>query len=314
MPGGKDIDVKHVDALESVVMEDGLVCVLMIDDSGYGAMLVIHSLPAQVVQSFHAGSSCSQYETCLFAVYQYLQATASLICDQDTFLADILHREQTYMHEDVDLTTAHRVTQFLALFARCNTRSIEWLTQARGLVQASLLDEPKSASLQQTLDTPCLASGKIIFDDAHDLLRLVAGICASPSLTAIDPREFSSFLAAFCHCAIISIARLFIDPLWTCVGKPPAFDETPHLESRALAGLAILERQLLFISAESLFYLPLLLAISLEIRHPEDKRRVMEVLDVVASKGFVVARTYKSDIQLAWGLSESEFASPDLKM
>ncbi|KAM6521804.1 hypothetical protein FALCPG4_011507 [Fusarium falciforme] len=304
------------EARSLILLLTALSCIfeLMIDDSGYGAILVINSLPAQVVECLHTGPPLSHIETCLLAVYQYFQATLSLVCDQDTFLADILRREQTLRinaDESLGLTAAHLVSQFLALFARCNARSIQWLRQARGLVQARQLVDPSSASLQETLDTSCLDFGKVIFESSSELLELAASICPDPAGTPVDPEEFRSFLTAFYHCAIISVARLFTDALWTCVGRPPAVDEIPHLESHALAALAILERRLLSISAESVFYLPLMLAIALEIRQPEDKRRVMEVLDGVASKGFVVARTYKSDIQLAWDLCDSEFANLD---
>lgn len=288
---------------------------LMIDISGYGAILVLDSLPVQVFQSLHTGPPLSQFDICLLAGYQYLQAALSLVCDQDTFLAGIHFCEPaagSELSQNLDITAAHRLSRLLVLLARCNARSIQWLSQARHIVQAGFPDGPKSASLQETLGTSLLESGKAIFENALELLELAGKIRPNPAVDPVDPEGFSSALAAFYHGAIISIARLFTDTLWGSVGKPPAADEMAHLESHALAALTILERKLVSVGAESLFYLPLMSAIALEIRQLDDKRRVMKILNDVALTGFVVARTYKSDIQLAWDLIDNQSTNLDL--
>lgn len=169
-------------------------------------------------------------------------------------------------------------------------------------MQAGLPDIPKPASLQETLGTSLLEFGKAVFANALEVLELADKIRPNPAVDPVDPQGFSSALTAFYHCAIISVARLFTDTLWGSVGKPPAADEMPHLESHALTALTIIERKLVSVGAESLFYLPLMSAIALEIRQLDDQRRVMKILNDVALTGFVVARTYKSDMQLAWDL------------
>lgn len=148
--------------------------------------------------------------------------------------------------------------------------------------------------------------GKAVFGDALGLLDMVAEICSNPIADPNDPGEFSSILPAFYHCTIIAVARLFTDPLWGSLGKPPAADEMPHLESHALTTLTIIERRLAFVGGECLFHLPLMSAIALEIHNPDDKRRFMMVLASIARKGFVLARTYMSDFQLAWSLNSSQ--------
>ncbi|KAH6987019.1 hypothetical protein EDB80DRAFT_731259 [Ilyonectria destructans] len=278
---------------------------LMIDISGYGAILVLESLPVHVVQSLHTGPLSSQFDIGLLAGYQFIQAALCLICDQDTFLAGIQFCEpaaRSELSQNLDITAAYRLSRLLVLLARCNARSIQWLKQARGVVQVGLPDGPNSASFQKTLGTSLLEFGKGVFENALEVLELADNIRPNPAVGPVDPEGFSSALTAFYHCAIISVARLFTDTLWGSVGKPPAADEMPHLESHALTALAIIERKLVSVGAESLFYLPLMSAIALEIRQLDDQRRVMKILNDVALTGFVVARTYKSDMQLAWDL------------
>ncbi|KAL6408775.1 carboxylesterase NlhH [Ilyonectria robusta] len=278
---------------------------LMIDSSGYGAILVLESLPMHVVQSLHIGPLLSQFDIGLLAGYQYIQAAVCLICDQDTFLAGIQFCEpgaRSELSQNLDTTAACRLSRLLVLLARCNARSIQWLEQARRVAQAEPTDVPKPASLQEILGPSLLEFGNAVFENAIEVLELADNIRPSPIVDPVDPQGFSSPLTAFYHCAIISVARLFTDTLWGAVGKTPAADEMPHLESHALIALAVIERKLVSVGAESVFYLPLITTIALEIRQKDDKRRVMKILNDVALTGFVVARTYKSDMQLAWDL------------
>ncbi|KAH6962003.1 hypothetical protein BKA56DRAFT_177979 [Ilyonectria sp. MPI-CAGE-AT-0026] len=281
---------------------------LMIDSSGYGAILILESLPMHVVQSLqtgHTGPLSSQFDVGLLAGYQYIQAAVSLTCDQDTFLAGIQFCEPaagSELSQNLDTTAAYSLSRLLVLLARCNARSIQWLEQARRVAEAEPTDIPKPASLQEILGPSLLEFGNAVFENALEVLALADNIRPKPTADPVDPQGFSSALTAFYHCAIISVARLFTDTLWGIVGKTPAADEMPHLESHALTALAVIERKLVSVGAESLFYLPLITTIGLEIRQKDDKRRVMRILNDVALTGLVVARTYKSDMQLAWDL------------
>ncbi|KAF5257611.1 hypothetical protein FOXYS1_11858 [Fusarium oxysporum] len=294
-----------------------LTCIfeLMIDASGYGAILALESLPVQVITFLYTGPPLSQFDICLLAGYQYLQAALSLVRDQDSFLAGIQFREpapRSELSQNLDITAAHHLSHLLILLARCNARSIQCLKQARHVVQARFPNGFKSASLQETLGTPLLDFGKSVFENAFELLELVGRIFPNPVVDPIDPEGFNSALIAFYHSVVISVARLFTDTLWGSVGKPPAADEMPHLESHALTALAILERKLVSVGAESLFYLPLMPVIALEIRQLDDKRHVIKILNDIASIGFIVAGTYKTDIQLAWDLTDNQ--STDLHL
>lgn len=99
----------------------------MIDESGYGVISVLQLLPEDVVASFYTGTPLTQFDMCLLAGYQYIQASVSLVCDQDTFLASKQFDEPAAKIEpsqDLNSATACQLSRLLVHLARCNARLV----------------------------------------------------------------------------------------------------------------------------------------------------------------------------------------------
>lgn len=119
--------------------------------------------------------------------------------------------------------------------------------------------------------------------------------------------EFISLSLSCYRYGLISLARLFMDPLWTLVDvRPPVGLLTLDFEGLASTALLALERRLPFAGAvESLLFLPFLLVAALEIKNLEDKARVLALYRAISAKGFIVAETYISDIEMVWKLADT---------
>ncbi|KAJ5209485.1 hypothetical protein N7449_003864 [Penicillium cf. viridicatum] len=125
----------------------------------------------------------------------------------------------------------------------------------------------------------------------------------APALSAQRSRESKeSFdaIMSFYYCALVSVSRIFIDPIWLLTGEqlPVIADATIH--SHSLAALAHIERRLEKVGVEACFYLPLLVGISLEVRSEQHRERVLDLFKIIDRKGYPVALTLSTDVGLAW--------------
>ena len=159
-------------------------------------------------------------------------------------------------------------------------------------------------------------------DSSHWLLHLLAGreiiregfwvrdkiLNLAPTLLSghdVGWEYPADFIMPFYHCGLVSVSRFFIDPLWQLAGEELPLLPEETIRSHSLVALSCIEQRLGKVNLESVFYLPLLLGISLEVRSPRHRQRVMRLFRMIEDRGFAVARTFISDIQLAWSLVPS---------
>lgn len=104
----------------------------------------------------------------------------------------------------------------------------------------------------------------------------------------------------FYYCGLVSVSRFFIDPLWLLASESLPVLSEDTIQSHCHTALAHIERRFGAVYLESVFYLPILSAISLEMQDLTCRKRILKLFQIAQERGFAVASTFCSDIKLAW--------------
>jgi hypothetical protein len=130
----------------------------------------------------------------------------------------------------------------------------------------------------------------------------------APGLSANFSEQNQSYFdstMSFYHCGLVSVSRLFIDPLWVMTGEQPSTLPEEKIKFHSLNALAHMERRLKRVGIEAFFYLPLLMGIALEMRSDDHRKRILDLLETVEKKGFSMTPTLISDLHLAWSMTSA---------
>lgn len=188
------------------------------------------------------------------------------------------------------------------------SRSITWLQKGRamGLLRSEQLTINPVVTCCNGNDYQLyLADGRDIVKDSY---RVRAEVLEwAPGFSDQVGRESLSRLdstVSMYHCCLVSVSRLFIDPLWALTGEQLPVLAEDIIKSHSLAALTHIERRLRKAGIEAVFYLPLLICISLEVQRLQHRKRILDCFEAINKKGFPVASTVSSDIKMAWSVIE----------
>jgi hypothetical protein len=116
-------------------------------------------------------------------------------------------------------------------------------------------------------DSIHFGEGKDIIQEGHmvrqELLQLAPDLHTQ---NWIQARSLFDLMMSLYHCGLISLSRLFIDPLWSILGEPPPTLPEDTIRYHAIAALEHLQRRLQVAGLESVFFLPLLTTVALEVQ------------------------------------------------
>ncbi|KAH6656035.1 hypothetical protein BKA67DRAFT_254446 [Truncatella angustata] len=191
----------------------------------------------------------------------------------------------------------------------CSNRVVNLSAQARSF--SSNLDLSKEFAPAMVLDTlgkdlSCQVT-TIIADaqDAADKLDILGKMSLVGRSPESDSAGSFALAQAFYHAGALALSRLFAYPGWSYLApcprfKPPACLDQSNTGLHAIAVLEAVESRLPFVGLEAIAFPPLLLAVALEVRAPDQRSRVEAAFELILEKGFVVAKTYLSDAKKMW--------------
>ncbi|KAJ5192412.1 hypothetical protein N7449_008554 [Penicillium cf. viridicatum] len=120
----------------------------------------------------------------------------------------------------------------------------------------------------------------------------------APSLSAehnIGGECHVDFTMPFYHCGLVCISRFFIDPVWQFLGDELPLLSEETIKSHSLVALSYIEERLIKVNFESVFYLPLLMGISLEVRSSRHRHQITQLLQLIEKRGFAPGHWYQID-------------------
>jgi hypothetical protein len=121
-----------------------------------------------------------------------------------------------------------------------------------------------------------------------------------------SPAPFSTLLPALCSCGVVSLTRLFADPVWSALisGSEllPGAEELSHMKEHIENVLDAIETRSMVTELEAVLYCPLIYPISIEAKDAKSRNRVRNLYEKIAEKGIIVSLTYLSDISLIWDM------------
>lgn len=194
----------------------------------------------------------------------------------------------------------------IAYLGSLNKRCLNWVYNSRRINPYSAHGTNESVSVMDCVGNEWLLHllvGRGIVKEGFRVRDEISSL--APSLSAernIRGECHVDFIMPFYHCGLVCISRFFIDPVWQFLGDELPLLSEEAIESHSLVALSYIEERLIEVAFESVFYLPLLMGISLEVRSLRHRYQITQLLQLIEKRGFAVARTCNSDIQLAWTL------------
>ncbi|EKG16393.1 hypothetical protein MPH_06362 [Macrophomina phaseolina MS6] len=114
----------------------------------------------------------------------------------------------------------------------------------------------------------------------------------------LEPGLFSTI--PYYHWGLTGLSRLFLHPAWSALNcELPVMDDN-MIRKQAIAALDYAEGRLSRVEMEAVLYMPITHLVGLEMKAAEERKRVLDFLSVIKSKGFDVAASFEQDLQMAW--------------
>jgi hypothetical protein len=164
----------------------------------------------------------------------------------------------------------------------------------------SWLEEGKDLASQLSTQSDHRKKGDDIIRQALELLKSLEQfeqlLVNSKSAEKISLDMFF----AHCFCLKIGTIRSFAYSPWQ-IGYPSrAGIEQSRVQNYAVSTLRCIENRMKHAGLEAVIYLSHHVAIAVEIRDLNGRRRVLSLLRTVRGRGFTVADACISDVELAW--------------
>ncbi|KAH8705783.1 hypothetical protein BGW36DRAFT_422319 [Talaromyces proteolyticus] len=288
---------------------------LATDASGLGwYSLFKGALRNQVWQRGPRGFSGTLEES-LLSLYWICEGMRALSFDEDSRIMEWQNLDtQTSDHIHTGFTMSRqfrgqkegRLAHCMALLGSLNKRCLTWVYNSRRIKThfAHSIDKSIFTENYSNKWVLHLLAGKEIVMEGFRVRDEILHLAPSLSLECDIGQDYPlDFIMPFYYCGLVSVSRRFIDPLWQLVNEELPLLPEEMIRSHSLVALSFIEQRLMKVNLESVFYLPLLLGISLEVRSACHRQRILRLFQRIENKGFVVARTFTADIQLAWSLA-----------
>ncbi|KAE8163726.1 hypothetical protein BDV40DRAFT_134230 [Aspergillus tamarii] len=118
--------------------------------------------------------------------------------------------------------------------------------------------------------------------------------------TSENGRNLTNVMLAFYHCANVDISLMFCDSVWLSLNcELPVMAHQMSYE-QATNALEHAENGLQNSYLEAIFYAPTLYTVSMTRRYKSERSRIVDFINKLKQKGFLIADQFLSAIEEAW--------------